>query len=277
MAPGTMRLVSHDYSLAAGQEIYLCKHFTISSDVLIGSITPLNGPATHHEVLGIDTKKSQPDGVAECGDQAAEFDMLNWSMLFASGAGSPALHIPKGAALRLHAGDQIIFQMHLLNALNTPTQGTAALDIVPVDPATMPIDAQMILAGPLPDPSATPAIPVGTGQLVKGKCTLPAATNYFAVFPHMHQIGRHIQVTVTQGGASKSIYDSDYTFSNQVFAEFSPLPLAKGDQIGVTCTYDNMTGTPVPFGLSSLQEMCFAISYLYPPVPTAHFGDFCAQ
>ena len=101
------------------------------------------------------------------------------------------------------------------------------------------------------------------------------STNYFAVFPHMHQIGKHIKVTTTVSGTARTLYDADYSFNDQVFAEFAPIAMHKGDQIGVTCTYDNETGKPVSFGQSSFNEMCFAISYLYPPVPPSQFGPFC--
>ena len=106
---------------------------------------------------------------------------------------------------------------------------------------------------------------------------MTAATRYFAVFPHMHQIGRHIQVSALVGGQSQMLYDADYQFTDQVFKEWAPIDLAQGDSIHVTCTYDNETGQPVAFGSSSLQEMCFAISYLAPPLPGSVFGAFCFQ
>jgi hypothetical protein len=135
----------------------------------------------------------------------------------------------------------------------------------------------MILAGPLSDSRVTPSIPVGPNQIVSGGCTLPSDTKYFAVFPHMHQIGTHIKVDAVVGGTTMNLYDNDYSFNNQDFAEFTPIAMAKGDKVNVTCTYDNETGMPVKFGQSSYNEMCYAISYFYPPISTGSFGDICSN
>src|SRR3954471_7982062 len=86
--PTTMRLISGDYSLAAGQEKFICVRKTIATDLLITEITPVNALATHHHVLGIDLSSTAPDGTAECRN-AVEFDVLKWKMLFASGVNSP--------------------------------------------------------------------------------------------------------------------------------------------------------------------------------------------
>jgi hypothetical protein len=270
-----LTLIESDYSLTAGQEEYLCVRKTIATDLYITSITPVNGQATHHEVLGIDTSKKAADGVQPCGTNI-EFDVISWKLLFASGVNSPTLTIPDGAALHIPAGSQIVMQMHLLNASKSPVMSHASISVLPLAPGgPTPVEAQMILAGPLSDPRVTPAIPVGPNQIVTGSCTLSADTKYFAVFPHMHQIGTHIKVDAVVGGATTTLWDKDYSFNNQDFGEFTPIAMAKGDKINVTCTYDNETGMPVKFGQSSLDEMCYAISYVYPPLPNSGFGDFC--
>jgi hypothetical protein len=275
MAPATMTLISGDYSLAAGQEKFLCVRKTIQSDLLISEITPVNGLATHHEVLGIDTTGSNPDGVADC-NTGQEFNVFEWKMIFASGVNSPPLTIPDGAALKVSAGQQVVFQMHVLNATQQAVNSSASIAVKLLPAGASADEAQMILAGPIPDHRVTADIPVGVNT-VQGKCTLKADTHYFAVFPHMHQIGTHIAVTATVGGAAQTLYDNDYMFNNQDFKEWAPIAMASGDTVGVTCTYDNETGAPVQFGQSSTQEMCYAISYFYPPLPTGSFGDFCTN
>jgi Copper type II ascorbate-dependent monooxygenase, C-terminal domain len=276
MAGPTLTLITGNYSLAAGQEQFLCQRLTITSDLWITEITPVNGPATHHQVLGIDTTAKLPDGQADCSG-AGEFDVLHWKMLFASGVNSPSLTVPDGAALKISAGQQLVFQMHLLNATQAAVTSSASIDVrtLPAG-APAPMEAQMILAGPIPDHRLTPDIPLGIST-VPGKCTVHSDTNYFAVFPHMHQIGTHIAVTATVGGTAQTLYDADYSFNNQVFEEFAPIAMHSGDQVGVVCTYDNETGAPVQFGQSSYNEMCFAISYFYPPITTGTLGDFCSS
>jgi hypothetical protein len=275
--PQGITLVTADYSLTAGQETYLCQRVTLTQDINIHQIIPLNGTATHHQVVGIDPTKKYPDGQMTC-DRNTEFDVVNWQLLFASGVGSPSLTMPDGVAISVHAGDQIVLQMHLLNASNNNVNSTATVQVVPMDASLVMAQAQMLLAGPVPDPRLTPSIPVGDGYVVNGQCTLTAAANYFAVFPHMHQIGHHITVSTTVSGATSNVYDSDYSFVNQVFEQITPvIPMKTGDVIGVTCTYNNDTTAPVPFGQSSYDEMCFAISYITPPQPASTFGAFCFQ
>src|SRR6266571_407927 len=84
LAAATMTLLSGDYMLTAGQEKFICVRKTIPNDLLITEITPVNGQATHHQVLGIDTTSTLPDGTADC-NSSVEFDVLKWKMLFASG------------------------------------------------------------------------------------------------------------------------------------------------------------------------------------------------
>jgi hypothetical protein len=276
MAPSQMRLLSVDYSLNAGQERFLCQRLTVADDLWISEITPVNGQATHHQVLAIDVSGSQPDGLVDCAN-GIELNVIKWKMLFASGVNSPSLTMPDGVALHIAAGQQIVFQMHLLNATQSAVNSNASIDIRTLpDGAPAPSEAQMVLAGPIPDNRVTPAIPVGV-QTVKGKCTLKDTTHYFAVFPHMHQIGTHIAVSATVGGTAQTLYDADYSFNNQDFKEFTPIAMSAGDVVGVTCTYDNETGMPVQFGQSSYNEMCFAISYFYPPLASVGVGDFCSN
>jgi Copper type II ascorbate-dependent monooxygenase, C-terminal domain len=48
----------------------------------------------------------------------------------------------------------------------------------------------------------------------------------------------------------------------------------KGDQYGVTCTYDNTTSDTVSFGESSTDEMCFGVLYFWPN-PVATISTYC--
>jgi hypothetical protein len=275
VALGMQRLIAGSYTLNAGQEAYICVRKTLTEDLLITEITPVDGMATHHQVLGIDTTATSADGSGACGGSGGEFDVFSWKLLFASGVNSPSLKIPDGAALKIAAGEQIVLQMHLLNASQATINSSAAIDIKTLPAGATAVDAEMVLAGPMPDSRLTPDIPPGDNQVVSGGCTLKGDTNYFAVFPHMHQIGKHIVVNARVGGVDQKLYDSDYAFNNQEFAQFAPVAMKKGDRINVTCTYNNDTGAPVEFGQSSLEEMCFAISFIYPPMPTGMFGDLC--
>jgi hypothetical protein len=113
------------------------------------------------------------------------------------------------------------------------------------------------------------------GGTINGKCTLSNDTQYFALFPHMHLQGQHMKV-VTSGSVNMTVWDEDYSFNEQKFGAWTPIQLKKGDLIENTCTYGpSPNGTPTTFGESTTNEMCFAISYVSPPITTTLGSPLC--
>jgi hypothetical protein len=268
----TERLVAANYTLAPGDEVYRCARVTATRDFFVHTVIPVNGMATHHEVVGIDPNKSSPDTDPNAASPPTcnGLEVMRWNLLFADGVGSPSLTMPDGVIMKVNAGDQITFQLHLLNASTNTVTSMAAVDVQTLDPSLVQNEAEMILAGPLAF-----SIPQGANQMVNGKCTMKGATNFYAVFPHMHQLGTHITVNAIVGGVSRQVYDGAWDFNNQLFKSFTPIAMSQGDQITVACTYDNNTGAAVMSGTSTTQEMCFAISYRYPKLNAA--SPFCPQ
>lgn len=252
------------YTIAAGDEFYLCKRVTVTEDLWIRAITPIDGVGTHHQVLAIDPS-GQPDGIDRCGALGE-----NWIVLFASGLGSPPLRMPDGVALKVPAGSQLVFDLHLFNASDTEIASEATIETELGAPVDAEHEAEVVLAG-----SVLFSIAPGNDRVVNGRCSMNGDTNFFAVFPHMHQLGKHIRVWASPGGVDQLVYDAPYLFTEQHFASFTPIPLASGDKIKVECTYDNTTGSSVSFGESSTEEMCFAISYRYPKLGNGVLGPIC--
>lgn len=258
------RLITSSYSIPSGTEFYQCQRLTATQDYWIRKVTPVNGSGTHHEVFAIDPASSQPDGVSTCGALDP-----GWIVLFASGVGSPSLSMPDGVALKVAAGQQMVLDLHLFNSGDTTIDSMASLDVIDGPPVDAAHEAEVILAG-----NVTFTIPTGVST-VNGSCRMGGSTNFFAVFPHMHQLGTHIKVTARVGGADQLVYDDDYSFMDQRFASFTPIAMTSNDRIEVECTYNNTTGSSVSFGDSSTQEMCFAISYRYPKLGNGMFGAVC--
>lgn len=261
--PGAIRLITAEYSVPAGSEGYECYFMTAEEDMWITSFTPSAGQGTHHTILAIDGSPSND----ACG--ALQMD---WTVMFASGIDSPTLSLPEGVAFPVRAGQRVVFSLHLFNAGDTDINDTSAIDVtVTTEEAE---EAEVILVGPLQMSIAT-----GSGQTEGGKCNMRGPTNFFAVFPHMHQLGTHIRIWADVGGVEQVVHDEDYLFEAQAFTSFQPIAMNNGDSINVECTYNNNTGSQVNFGDSSTEEMCFAISYRYPPtspdgIPGAVCWDF---
>ena len=104
---------------------------------------------------------------------------------------------------------------------------------------------------------------------VSSVISLVAAT-VFAVGPHMHLLGRHMKVSYADaaGAPPRTLLDVDYSFDDQRLHPLDQmLVTTQGGKVTVECTYFNPSGTTVGFGEHTNDEMCFAISYVYPAPP----------
>lgn len=271
LPPGTMamRLIGSDYEIPPGQEFYQCQRITLPADLHIVRITPVSPLGVHHEALAIENSP-KAEGTSRC---SADDIAFNVKSLFASGVNSPTLNMPAGAALKVAAGQQIQLNLHLFNATMQTLKATAAIDVVV---ATSPAGFEEV-AVPFVGNATFSSIPAS--GIITGSCTASNDTRFFAVFPHMHQTGKHIKIEV----GSTLVWDDDYDFNDQRFgfhtswrAAEEEVVVKKGDKIKVTCTY-GPDGIGKGFGDSSTEEMCFAISFVHPPVQNSFGSTFCVQ
>jgi hypothetical protein len=88
-----------------------------------------------------------------------------------------------------------------------------------------------------------------------------------SVFHHMHYRGRNARVQIIRDGKEieplSKLYDFEYGY--QFSKNVDSYKLLPGDKIITTCVYNTMNDTkPVPGGLPSQDEMCFAWVDYYP-------------
>jgi Copper type II ascorbate-dependent monooxygenase, C-terminal domain len=249
--PSLTRLIESDFTLPAGSERYSCKWQTITEDTYIVRVVAVAPTAVHHVVLSIESNV-QPDGVADCGSFAS-----SWQTLFASGENSPELDLPSDVALKIAAGQQIVLDLHLLNATQGSISATGAVDVaLAADPSQVQL-AGATWIGP-------PSFTVPSSMQVDGTCTISNDARYFALYPHMHDTGAHMTVA-TSGSVNQVVWNQDFDVMNQTFGSWAPMQLRQGDQIKVTCTY-SPAGIGRTFGNASTNEMCYAVSYFTPPI-----------
>ncbi|CAG2181955.1 unnamed protein product, partial [Oppiella nova] len=90
----------------------------------------------------------------------------------------------------------------------------------------------------------------------------------FAVFLHMHYLGRRIKIRHFRGTRELPWLDFDhnYDFNLQPFRTLSPtVQIKSGDQLTVECDYDSSHRNTTTFGgLRTSDEMCLAFLYYYP-------------
>ncbi|HEY4058248.1 MAG TPA: hypothetical protein VGM39_16660 [Kofleriaceae bacterium] len=258
--PGFTRLLGRTWSLAGGEtDTYKCVRFTVPEDTYATSILAEAPSGTHHTVLSIAGANgtSGTDGEYNC-----NVSTLGTVMLFASGVNTNQLDFPDGVGVKIPAGTQISLNLHLFNATDDPISGESAIWIK--KPATPPPTlAEMAFAGKF-----LFQVPANNQDYsVTGGCNADSDFTLFALWPHMHQIGKHAKFDVTHAGTKTTYLDEPYSFTEQRYWPESPLiQVHSGDKIEATCTWNNNTGTIEHFGESSLDEMCFIGMYRYPAV-----------
>ena len=122
--PGADVLVwqTEKFSLAAGQERYLCYAKTLQEDAVVNAYNSRGDRFVHHVIFSR-ARAPQAEGFEECD---VSFRSA-WEPLFLTGAGDTTLEFPADAGHRLAKGTQLIVQMHLLNAAAAPVDGTLAI------------------------------------------------------------------------------------------------------------------------------------------------------
>lgn len=234
-------LITGEWQLPAGGEITSDVHLLVlDEDVFVGAIRPISPVGTHHTVLAL-------------GDNGFG------NIIYASGVGTNAIVFPEGVGLKLSAGETLALQLHVFNTSGDMLAGTSGIEIIEVAPDDVEHEADLYLPGPLNLNIAPQQTTTHTGT-----CTVNTTQNFFAVFPHMHQLGTHFKTTFTVDGTPNVIHDAEYEFDHQAFISFETVTLQPGDSITSECTWENLTEDTVSWGESSTSEMCFSILYRYP-------------
>ena len=289
-----LQLVSAPQTLKAGAQQYTCWAFQIPQ----GAPYPIIGLQQQIPTLGVHHYAVFTSSDAYYGP--ASFDCstmgVSWGLITGGGVGTPAVQFPTGTSMTLNlpptndAGTalpivtQVIFQLHLLNA--TPNEITIPTAYVNLDSTTEPWSSfqqvGLLIGGTL----NITIPPMTNGVQVSGGCggaltanggNSPNMPNIFAVFPHMHTLGTNIEVQITPQGSTtpNTLVNKAWNFGEQGLIAVSPNASAKaGDQVQVTCTYNNTTSNTVNFGLTTQDEMCLGVLYYWPADPN-QVGQYC--
>jgi hypothetical protein len=267
-------IFAYDWKIEPGVETYFCGYRTLTEDLYVSDFRPVMPKGTHHVVIGYQDP-AVPDGIVPVVEgvgpspSACTGFTFGDVMAFGAGVGTDKLAMPEGVAVKIPAGKQLVFGLHLLNASAEPLSGHSGIDGVTPDPSKVVSEAEIVIAAVL-----SLDIPPGKGITQSGTCTMVADTTVFAVLPHMHRTGVHITATAAPADAGVvPLLDTKYVFTDQEYRMVDPLPLRRGDKINLTCTYDNPGPDTLKFGESTTKnEMCLALAYRYPAV-TANISN----
>jgi Copper type II ascorbate-dependent monooxygenase, C-terminal domain len=247
-------LLTGEWTMPSGTEGYVCVRKTIDEDLFINVFDALNPKGTHHTFLSMG-EPSGPDGIAPC--NAGE---NNIQQIFGSGVGGAPLAFPKGVAVNIKKGTQLVLNLHLFNTGQADLSGTSGTRIRTVAQSDAPIIAEHLLGGTI-----RLDLPAQQMTSTTGYCTMSTDATIFAITPHMHKLGVYAKIVAERAAGGEAVlYDGPYNFEEQKYVSIEPVAVQKGDRVRVECTHNNTTPERVIFGESTLEEMCFAGIYRYP-------------
>lgn len=262
---GFSHLVGGSWELGPGAEGYFCAYARVQETTYLDAFHPLTPLGTHHSLLMVLPETMFIDSTVRCSPAS-----IAERVIFGAGAGTETLELPAGVAVKLEEGQQLLLNLHVFNGTSETLRGTSGVLARTVAPEDVREEADATLVGP-----TSLRIPPRTSDFsVSGHCTATQPQTVFAILPHMHWLGTYMTVTLVRGEERSTLMETAYNFDRQRYLGFDPVLLAPGDRLDVECVYDNPTDSPVVYGDSTLQEMCYAATYAYPPAGT---GVICSN
>ena len=264
--PPPIDLQFPDYTLAPGEETYLCYAYTIppsQGEVSITAFRPEYGPGTHHIFFGY-TLNPEPEGLSEC----PFLSKTTWVPLFLGGQNTSDLELPPNTAFTLAPGTQIFMQLHLQNPTTETITATTAMHLDTTTPR-----ADLAAAGIYGLDNRTVLLPPRTPSVQSTMSCAPGHDmNVFAVLGHMHTYGTHIELHRGDIGG-ETLYEAAWNFAEQPTTAIE-FDVAATDMLTLRCEHQNSTSEAVPYGESSNTEMCAVVLYYSPADTTV---DGCIQ
>ena len=248
-------------AIAPGSDITYCSYLdtTIADETDVVHYRVYGSLTSHHAILYA-AKQSRPVDTHVC----TEDDMVNGRFLAGGGAeGVSNIDIPDGLAFRIPANTQLMIQTHWINATQSAVDGQAVayLTEVPSSPSRQTMDLFDVV-------NTSFTLPAGKVTSATSTCTMKKDLNIFALAGHMHEFGQHFdfQVADAAGANAQMLWSKDWqpAYSSAppytIYGAAQPLVLKAGQQVSVTCTWNNSTGNDIGFP----REMCVGTSFYFP-------------
>lgn len=238
--PAYLDLISPDLEIAPGQSAIYCLY----TDNPLGRfgtdhVDAKQGDGGHHVAFRHATVK-RPNGTFE--DCTEDQEALQLGDLFVGN------NLPAGWASEIPADTQFVLEMHYLNATDLPL---LARDVIRIH--LLP-DAEITKwVHPMHLKTYDIAVPPGDSSRAF-ECTVPHAVALYEYWGHQHALGTTFQVEMTPPAQTASVlYDVVWGVDGTVEgSRTTPIALAAGTQLRITCAWRNPTGRMIEFP----DEMC---------------------
>jgi len=171
---------------------------------------------------------------------------------------------PEGTGLPVEPGSRVVLQLHM---------NAAASDTSAVNPSLQLQLAESVDMTAKVLPFTNPAwldsdvmnLPAGEVTTHSFSYPVPGEAQVYSGSIHMHQLGVAARLWIEHtDGTESCLYETDrYDFNWQrAYWLAEPAQLEAGDELHVSCTWDNTTDTDITWGEGTADEMCLGISYL---------------
>lgn len=255
-----LRLFTKPMVIPPGQEVLMCNYLelTTTEQLLFKEVRGAQLHGGHHSAVFVSIAP-KPDAPSEpCGDDMADLQFVG----AAGGAGGSFSDLPEGVALHVEPNNQFVIQSHYINTGDEPITVMDMVDLYYTDLVESPtiIDPLAILYDALD-------IPVGADDYaLTTECTLQEPLDVYMILGHTHEHGVLLEFEHTPAGETESelLYratDGKLLRENPEIKVYdTPLHFEAGDQLRLTCTWDNETDHVLGWP----EEMCVGLIYYGP-------------
>ena len=193
-------------------------------------------------------------------------EMVGWRRVAgATGRGvqGKGLELPKGLAMKVPAGKQLVIQSHYINTTISTIKATDTITLHLANPAHVQTYANMFYFF-----NNEFEIPAQSSYQSVTSCTVPRDLRIVQLAGHMHEFGTDYRLEQGDSLGQKltTLYKEDWSPSsvwNPPVLRYSleePLILTAGTRLRQTCQWHNPTEQPLRYP----REMCIAIFLYFP-------------
>ncbi len=257
-------LKSGQVNIPPNTEAYYCYYNTIpgSAAIQVGAFQSwMSTGASHHFITYEGSAGGSANGtLVQCQGVAGK-----WVYATSVAGQVIELKMPDNVGLSMTTGTQLIMNMHFINPTTGTLSPTVKLNVLYAKNVMYQAGTMVSFNAGIDVPAATAAGP-GT-QTVRGTCSAPAGSKFFAVTSHTHKHATETLVNFISGGKTTNIVDTTDWEAPDVGLFYAPnfLTVNAGDSFTYSCAYSNTTSSPVLVGeTAASNEMCMAIGYYFP-------------
>lgn len=206
----------------------------------MGDTKAVHHATTYIDKLGAAAKEDGKDGLPGFFGMRIQDGMQNRQFMEWQPGRMPE-EFPKGLAMPLEPGENLIFQLHLVPTGKPElVQSSIALYFTDQAPTNQPVKFWL-------NPLAI-EIPAGeTNHVVEDSFILPVDAQLLAISPHAHYLARqmHGWATLPDGRTEELLLIKQWDFYWQGSYRYEePVSLPKGTKLSMRFTYDNSTNSP---------------------------------